>query len=62
MLQIFAIANMTLQQRHYIIIITNQNELQYYFSFFSQQIPIKSQLVSKLAANLNAEIVGTVHN
>lgn len=45
------------------IIITNHNELQYYLSLLNQQLPIESQLVSKLADNLNAEIVlGTIRN
>ncbi|EMC94943.1 hypothetical protein BAUCODRAFT_72059 [Baudoinia panamericana UAMH 10762] len=39
------------------IIITNQAEMQYYLSLMNQQLPIESQLVSKLADNLNAEIV-----
>ncbi|KAK4275030.1 hypothetical protein QN277_018173 [Acacia crassicarpa] len=45
------------------IIITNHNELQYYLSLMNQQLPIESQFVSKLADQLNAEIVlGTVQN
>lgn len=45
------------------IIITNHSELQYYLSLMNQQLPIESQLVSKLADNLNAEIVlGTIRN
>nr|WCZ58665.1 U5 small nuclear ribonucleoprotein 200 kDa [Seculamonas ecuadoriensis] len=45
------------------IIITTQAELQYYLSLLNQQLPIESQFVSKLADNLNAEIVmGTVQN
>lgn len=45
------------------IIITNHSELQYYLSLLNQQLPIESQLVSKLVDNLNAEIVlGTVRN
>ncbi|PKC16297.1 Sec63-domain-containing protein [Rhizophagus irregularis] len=45
------------------IIITSHNELQYYLSLLNQQLPIESQFVSKLADNLNAEIVlGTVRN
>ncbi|PPQ67232.1 hypothetical protein CVT24_011551 [Panaeolus cyanescens] len=45
------------------IIITNHSELQYYISLLNQQLPIESQFVSKLADNLNAEIVaGTVRN
>lgn len=39
------------------IIITTQNEMQYYLSLLNQQLPIESQFVSKLADNLNAEIV-----
>jgi pre-mRNA-splicing helicase BRR2 len=45
------------------IIITNHSELQYYLSLLNQQLPIESQFVSKLADNLNAEIVlGTIRN
>ncbi|KAL1643346.1 Pre-mRNA-splicing helicase BRR2 [Diplodia intermedia] len=39
------------------IIITTQSELQYYLSLMNQQLPIESQFMSKLADNLNAEIV-----
>lgn len=39
------------------IIITSQSELQFYLSLLNQQLPIESQLMSKLADNLNAEIV-----
>ena len=39
------------------IIITSQTEMQYYMSLMNQQLPIESQLISKLADNLNAEIV-----
>ncbi|KFA74848.1 hypothetical protein S40288_03505 [Stachybotrys chartarum IBT 40288] len=39
------------------IIITTQSEIQYYLSLLNQQLPIESQLVSKLIDNLNAEIV-----
>ena len=39
------------------IIITTQTEMQYYLSLLNQQLPIESQFVSKLADNLNAEIV-----
>lgn len=39
------------------IIITSQTEIQYYLSLMNQQLPIESQLMSKLADNLNAEIV-----
>jgi pre-mRNA-splicing helicase BRR2 len=39
------------------IIITSQSEMQYYLSLLNQQLPIESQFVSRLADNLNAEIV-----
>ncbi|KIW80899.1 hypothetical protein Z517_03922 [Fonsecaea pedrosoi CBS 271.37] len=39
------------------IIITSQAEIQYYLSLMNQQLPIESQLMGKLADNLNAEIV-----
>ncbi|KAG7292219.1 hypothetical protein NEMBOFW57_002254 [Staphylotrichum longicolle] len=39
------------------IIITNQGEIPYYLSLLNQQLPIESQLASKLVDNLNAEIV-----
>ena len=38
------------------IIITTQAEIQYYLSLMNQQLPIESQLVSKLADNMNAEL------
>ncbi|KXN91384.1 hypothetical protein AN958_00907 [Leucoagaricus sp. SymC.cos] len=45
------------------VIITNHQELQYYLSLLNQQLPIESQFVSRLADNLNAEIVlGTIRN
>lgn len=45
------------------ILITSHSELQYYLSLMNQQLPIESQFISKLADNLNAEIVlGTVQN
>ena len=45
------------------IIITTQAEMQYYLSLMNQQLPIESQFVSKLADNLNAEVVlGTVRS
>eukprot|EP00741_Cyanophora_paradoxa_P005239 tig00000865_g5079.t1 len=45
------------------IIITSHAELQYYLSLLNQQLPIESQYISKLADNLNAEVVlGTVTN
>ena len=43
------------------IIVTSHQELQYYLSLFNMQLPIESQLLSKLVDNLNAEIVlGTI--
>ncbi|KAK4192708.1 putative pre-mRNA-splicing factor [Podospora australis] len=39
------------------IIITTQGEMHYYLSLLNQQLPIESQLASKLVDNLNAEIV-----
>lgn len=39
------------------IIITTQSEMQYYLSLLNQQLPIESQFISRLADNLNAEIV-----
>ncbi|XP_031472990.1 DExH-box ATP-dependent RNA helicase DExH12 [Nymphaea colorata] len=45
------------------IILTGHSELQYYLSLMNEQLPIESQFVSKLADQLNAEIVlGTVQN
>ncbi|KAM7531442.1 hypothetical protein LguiB_034852 [Lonicera macranthoides] len=45
------------------IIITGRSEVQYYLSLMNQQLLIESQFVSKLADQLNAEIVlGTVQN
>nr|5M59_A Chain A, Pre-mRNA splicing helicase-like protein [Thermochaetoides thermophila]5M59_C Chain C, Pre-mRNA splicing helicase-like protein [Thermochaetoides thermophila]5M59_E Chain E, Pre-mRNA splicing helicase-like protein [Thermochaetoides thermophila]5M59_G Chain G, Pre-mRNA splicing helicase-like protein [Thermochaetoides thermophila] len=45
------------------IIITTQGEIPYYLSLLNQQLPIESQLVSKLVDSLNAEIVlGNVRN
>ncbi|KAL1311701.1 hypothetical protein AAFC00_001803 [Neodothiora populina] len=45
------------------IIITTQTEIQYYLSLLNQQLPIESQFVSKLADNLNAEVVlGSIRN
>lgn len=45
------------------ILITNHGELQYYLSLLNQQLPIESQMISKLPDMLNAEIVlGTVQN
>ena len=39
------------------ILITSHGELQYYLSLLNQQLPIESQMVSKLPDMLNAEIV-----
>jgi len=45
------------------ILITGGQELQYYLSLLNEQLPIESQLIKRLADNLNAEIVlGTVQN
>ncbi|KAG1680515.1 U5 small nuclear ribonucleoprotein helicase [Nymphon striatum] len=45
------------------ILITNHSELQYYLSLLNQQLPVESQMISKLPDMLNAEIVlGTVQN
>ncbi|KAL6143574.1 hypothetical protein ACLB2K_054269 [Fragaria x ananassa] len=45
------------------IIITGHKELHRYLSLMNQQLPIESQFLSKLADQLNAEIVlGTVQN
>lgn len=39
------------------VIITSQDEIQYYLAVLNQQLPIESQLMSKIVDNLNAEIV-----
>lgn len=39
------------------IIITQSTSVQYYLAMLNQQLPIESQLISKLADNLNSEIV-----
>lgn len=39
------------------IIITTQAEMQYYLSLLNQQLPIESQFISRMADNLNAEVV-----
>lgn len=45
------------------IIITAHSELNYYMSLINSQLPIESQLMSKLADSLNAEVVlGTVRS
>ncbi|KAI9356548.1 Sec63 Brl domain-containing protein [Zopfochytrium polystomum] len=45
------------------VIITTNAEVQYYLSLLNQQLPIESQFISKLADNLNAEIVlGTIRS
>lgn len=45
------------------ILITNHSELQYYLSLQNQQLPVESQMISKLPDMLNAEIVaGTIQS
>ena len=45
------------------ILVTNHSELQYYLSLLNQQLPVESQMVSKLPDVLNAELVlGTIQN
>ncbi|KAJ1925898.1 Pre-mRNA splicing [Tieghemiomyces parasiticus] len=45
------------------IIITTQRELQFYLSLLNEQLPIESQLLSRLPDLLNAEVaLGTVRN
>jgi pre-mRNA-splicing helicase BRR2 len=45
------------------ILITHNSELQYYLSLMNQQLPVESQLITKLPDMLNAEVVlGTVNN
>ncbi|KAL7998004.1 putative Sec63 domain, RNA helicase HrpA, immunoglobulin E-set, C2 domain superfamily [Plasmopara halstedii] len=45
------------------IIITQHSHLTYYLSLMNQQLPVESQMMGKLADNLNAEIVvGSVQN
>ncbi|KDO30202.1 hypothetical protein SPRG_04992 [Saprolegnia parasitica CBS 223.65] len=45
------------------IILTQHAQLKYYLSLMNQQLPVESQLLSRLADQLNAEIVlGTVQN
>ena len=45
------------------ILITTHNELQYSLSLINEQLPIESQMSSKMVDNLNGEIVlGTVQN
>ncbi|XP_011502445.1 PREDICTED: putative U5 small nuclear ribonucleoprotein 200 kDa helicase [Ceratosolen solmsi marchali] len=45
------------------ILITNHSELQYYLSLLNQQLPIESQLISKMSDMMNAEVVlGTIQN
>ena len=39
------------------IVITSHDQLQYYLSIMNQQLPIESQMISKLTDHLNAEIV-----
>ncbi|KAI6193789.1 hypothetical protein M3Y96_01056000 [Aphelenchoides besseyi] len=45
------------------ILITHNSELQFYLSLMNQQLPVESQMISKLPDMLNAEIVlGTINN
>lgn len=45
------------------IIITQHAQLKYYLSLMNQQLPVESQMLSRLADNLNAEIVlGTIQS
>ncbi|KAJ2555704.1 Pre-mRNA splicing, partial [Coemansia sp. RSA 1933] len=45
------------------VIITAHSELRYYLSLMNQQLPIESQLVSRLADSLNAEVaLGSVRS
>ena len=45
------------------ILLTQHSELQYYLSLLNQQLPVESQLISKLPDMLNAEIVlGNIQN
>jgi pre-mRNA-splicing helicase BRR2 len=45
------------------VVITSERELRYYLSLLNHQLPIESQLISRLPDMLNAEIVlGTVSN
>ncbi|GAM21299.1 hypothetical protein SAMD00019534_044740 [Acytostelium subglobosum LB1] len=45
------------------IIVTSQNEMQFYLSLVNTQLSIESQFISRLADNLNAEIVlGSIQN
>lgn len=39
------------------VVITSHDELQFYLSLLNHQLPIESQFISKLADNLNAEVV-----
>lgn len=45
------------------LLLTSHSELQYYLSLMNEQLPIESQFVTRLADNLNAEIVlGTIQS
>lgn len=45
------------------IIITSQDQIKYYLAVLNQQLPIESQMYSKLADSINAEIVaGTIRS
>ncbi|CAK4441295.1 unnamed protein product [Aphanomyces euteiches] len=45
------------------IILTQHSQLKYYLSLMNQQLPVESQMLSRLADQMNAEIVlGTIQN
>lgn len=45
------------------ILVTNHSELQYYLSLLNEELPVESQMISKLPDVLNSELVlGTIQN
>uniref|UniRef100_A0A1I7XD94 SEC63 domain-containing protein n=1 Tax=Heterorhabditis bacteriophora TaxID=37862 RepID=A0A1I7XD94_HETBA len=45
------------------ILITNHSELQFYLSLMNQQLPVESQMITRLSDMLNAEVVlGTINS
>ena len=45
------------------VLITAHSELQYYLSLLNQQLPVESQMISRLADTINAEVVlGNIQN
>ena len=45
------------------VLITAHSELQYYLSLLNQQLPVESQMISRLADTMNAEVVlGNIQN